>query len=372
MLLVAILLAFVANPLIRIRSQRALIAEIQQSKSHRSITFADDRKNKRNTPLPGPWLARKILGDDAFRDIVAVHFEDGAVSDGVYPRLMNLEALESVHITGGTLTAADAGFLGRAPKLEYLSLETQVAPGALARLSGAKSLKCLDAYDKSLEDHVLRGIGSATTLERIDLYGTPVTGNGIAELGKIAALRHLDLGACSRIKDVDLGWTLKLKELEYLRLEETNIGDRSLKSIKGQRTIKQLDLGFTNITDAGVQHLREMQQLEELDFTCTSITDKAIASLVPLPNLTKLCLDRCTLLSDEATVSLAKMKQLRQLYLGSTRFTPRGLQRLRVLTELEELSLCSETSQETVEELRRLMPKCQIDADGGYLPWDGT
>ena len=239
MLLAAISLAFVANPLIRIRNQRALIAEIQQSKSLHEITFADDRENKRSTPLPGPWLARKILGEDAFREVVRIHFSDSVVSERVYRRMTDLPALEGVYITGGTLSVVEADYLARIPKLNSLSLETHVSSGGLVRLSVAKSLKDLNIYDRSFGDDGLKGIGGLTNLERIDLYHTAVTGNGIAELGKITALRHLDLGLCSRIEDVDLHWILSLNNLEYLRLEETQVGDRALESIKGHRTLRR-------------------------------------------------------------------------------------------------------------------------------------
>lgn len=367
----AVSLAFVANPLIRIRKQNSLIAEIRRSQSIHSITFADDPEEKHDIPLPGHWLAREILGDNAFRDIIRIHLGDKNVGESTYRRMGELQALESLSITDGTLSVKEAQYLARIPKLKHLGLECHVSSGALAELAESKSLHDLSITDRSFDDEALKGIGGLTSLEHIVIYGTAVTGKGVAEIGNIDGLRHLDLGLNPGIADGDHRWILKLQALEYLRLEETEIGDRALESISQHQQIKQLELGFTNITGGGVQQLCLIRQLEELDLTCTAVADEAISRIAELPNLEKLTLDQCTLLTDEATVSLAKMKRLKHLRLGSTRFSSRGLGNLSVLTNLEVLSLCSEANKQSVLDLRRSLPKCQIDANGGYLPWDG-
>lgn len=367
----AVSLAFVANPLIRIRKQNSLVAEIRRSQSIHSITFADDPEENHDTPLPGHWLARRILGDNAFRDIIRIHLGDNNLGESTYRRMGELQALQSLRITDGTLSVEEAQYLARIPKLKHLGLECHVSRGALAELAESKSLRDLSITDRSFDDEALKGIGDLTSIEHIVIYGTAVTGKGVAEIGNIEGLCHLDLGLNPGIADGDHRWILKLQALEYLRLEETEIGDRALESISQHQQIKQLELGFTNITGGGVQPLCLIRQLEELDLTCTAVTDEAISRIAELPNLENLTLDCCILLTDEATVSLAKMKRLKHLRLGSTRFSSRALGNLSVLTNLEVLSLCSEANKQSVLDLRRSLPKCQIEANGGYLPWDG-
>jgi len=366
----AVFSALVANPLIRIRRQNALIAEIRQSQTIYSIVFADDPDDKRNTPLPGPWLVRKILGDNAFRDIIRIHLGDESRSENIYRKMSDLQALESLVITGGTLSVNEAECLARLPNLKNLVLDGQVSRGALTQLEKSPSLCDLSITDQSFDDDALKGIGGLTNLEHIVIYGTAVTEAGVAEIGDIEGLRHLDLGLNPGIADADHRWILKLHDLKYLRLEETEIGNQALESISQHQQIKQLDLGYTKITSVGVKKLCRLRQLETLDLTCTAVTDEAIPSIADLPNLENLTLDRCTLLTDKATLSLAKMNRLKHLRLGSTRFSSPGISNLSVLTNLNVLTLCSETNNQTVLELRRLMPRCQIDANGGYLPFD--
>jgi hypothetical protein len=72
---------------------------------------------------------------------------------------------------------------------------------------------------------------------------------------------------------------LPLKGLEWLRLCETRITDKGLKTLGQLPRLRGLELFNTKITDRGLVHLWGCQRLEHLDLNATEVTEAGVKEL---------------------------------------------------------------------------------------------
>jgi uncharacterized membrane protein len=95
----------------------------------------------------------------------------------------------------------------------------------------------------------------------------------------------------TNISDKDISLLLPLKkQLVWLKLGNTNIGDSALAFIAQCINLTKLQLNNTNITDKGLEQLQSLTQLQSLNLTNTKITAQGIKSLKGLKQLQSLYL----------------------------------------------------------------------------------
>jgi hypothetical protein len=111
-----------------------------------------------------------------------------------------------------------------------------------------------------------------------------------------------------------------------------------LESLPAPTTAFGLDLSRTPIPDAGLKELAKLQQLTSLDLSRTRITDAGLKEL-------------------------AKLQQLTSLDVRETKITDAGLKEVAKLQQLTSLNLrrCDEITDAGVAELKKALPKCEID-----------
>ena len=136
----------------------------------------------------------------------------------------------------------------------------------------------------------------------------------------------------------------QLTKLESLSLIDSQFGDSDAGYLEGMPDLKTLFLYKSAIGDKGLAHLQTLKNLEMIGVSGAQVTDRAIVYLSVLPKLTYLSANN-TGISDEAIESFAKMSSLRELELYRTHMTREGVARLR-----------------------KAMPRCKINGEGG----DGT
>lgn len=90
----------------------------------------------------------------------------------------------------------------------------------------------------------------------LDTDGPAISDEGLAVLGHIPKLVHLQLGLTD-IGDAGLRHLSALGELRSLVLCETLVTDAGLEHLKGLRKLESLDLSYTAVTDAGVANLQK-------------------------------------------------------------------------------------------------------------------
>jgi uncharacterized membrane protein len=120
-------------------------------------------------------------------------------------------------------------------------------------------------------------------------------------------------------RDIDLLLPLK-KQLVWLKLGNTGIGDTALADIGQCTNLTQLQLDHTNITDKGLERLQSLSRLQSLNLAGTKVTAQGIEILKDL-------------------------KELKSLYLYQTN-----------------------VNRNNWEELKKIFPKVAIDSGGYVVP----
>lgn len=129
-----------------------------------------------------------------------------------------------------------------------------------------------------ISDAGLASLRGLSGLEKLVLFGVPMTDAGLAHLAGLTNLRELDLRA-TRIAGPGLIHLAGLTRLQKLNLEYRPITDADLKHLAGLKGMKELKLSFTKVSDAGLVHLRGMTTLSELSLRNTSVTAAGVAGL---------------------------------------------------------------------------------------------
>lgn len=147
-----------------------------------------------------------------------------------------------------------------------------------------------------------------------------VTPKGLREIGKLAALRWLNLRGVytSKLTNEDMEFLSGLPELEALSVGGVGKVSAKLYDTLGQLTkLRSLDVSWNPVSDAAVKKLSALP-LESLFFYDAPLTDKGFANLAPLTRLERLSIKLSKgSLSDKGLAALSSLQRLRQLRLSS-------------------------------------------------------
>lgn len=223
------------------------------------------------------------------------------------------DRVQEVNFSGTWAGDADLAHLPALGRLRRLDLvNTRITDAGLAHVSGLTGLRVLSLRDTAITDAGLSHLRTLANLQMLVLNGTKVTGTGLAQVRELTKLRTLYL--------VDA--------------PVTNAGMVNLSELTG---LEALFVGHARITDSGFAHLQRLSGLKTLGLNGTGVTDRGLAQLSALTGLELLNLQG-TAITDAGLVHLRELASLRWLLLGS-RVTAAG-----------------------VAELRRALPKCEIEA----------
>ncbi len=89
------------------------------------------------------------------------------------------------------------------------------------------------------------------------------------------------------------------KQLVWLKLDNTTIGDSALDHVAACASITRLQLNNTNITDKGLAKLQSLKQLQSLNLVGTKVTANGILQLQKLSNLKSLYLYQTNVSSND-------------------------------------------------------------------------
>lgn len=137
--------------------------------------------------------------------------------------------------------------------------------------------------------------------------------------------------------------------IEDLTFELTDLSDDDVKTIAELPNIERLTLygGLPRVGDQGLGSLRGLPTLTTLKLINIDVTDRGLAVLQTLPRLRHL-----TLYRDDFRENL---------------LTDRAVDELRNLTELAKLNILGGwMSSAAIDELRALLPDCDIVVDGNW------
>jgi len=209
---------------------------------------------------------------------------------------------------------------------------------ALARLPG---LRVLRVADTEITRPAIQAIAARRDLEEVDLGGTPVDDASAAALLGAPALRILRLDD-TPISNAALAGTPG-PALAELYLTRTAISDAGLAVLDrlAERPpgLVALGLGRTAIGDAAIARIARLSELRTLVLSRVAASPGALAQLGTLHQLERLYLDLGHA-DDRVVAALAgAADHLRVLHLAGTEVSDAGIDALRALGQLEELTL---------------------------------
>ena len=148
---------------------------------------------------------------------------------------------------------------------------------------------------------------AARPIVKVDLHGTDVTDSDLAFLDDAKK---------------------NLKELRYLDLRLTKIGDEGVARLKNLTSLQTLNLFRTQLADKGLARLKKLTNLETLLLGGTKVTDAGLVYLKPFTKLRKLSLFQ-TQVTDDGIAQLKLLGSLEVLLIGGSKITPAGAETLQ-------------------------------------------
>lgn len=170
--------------------------------------------------------------------------------------------------------------------------------GEIERLGGkveldeklpAKPIVKIDLHSTQVTDADLVFLKDAKKelkeLRYLDLRLTHIGDAGAANLRHLTSLTTLNLFR-TQVGDQGLSYLRNLRQLQTLLIGGTKVTDAGLRNLKSMKELKKLSLFQTQVTDAGIPHLRVLLKLESLLISGTKITDAGARELLrALPRL---------------------------------------------------------------------------------------
>ena len=242
--------------------------------------------------------------------------------------------LVSLEIEG---SVSDAGLaaLGAFGALEELNLTgSRVGVAGLVHLSGLRNLKRLWLCNTRVSDKGLPQLSKLTKLELLNLRVSRVVGSGLAALAPLRRLKFLGLDFTA-VADAALMQLAALPRLETLDLGDSKVTGSGFASPTGFRKLKALSLQSTPLTEEGLGAIGALPALTELLLQKTRATDAWMAQLVPSKKLRKLVLAFRSTRAGADLTQLARLSQLRELWLLNHAPTEQGFENLESLSKLE-------------------------------------
>ncbi len=143
------------------------------------------------------------------------------------------------------------------------------------------------------DDEAIAMLAGCRHLQRLGVYGSPVTDAGLAHLSNNPQWIDLILSG-TQITDDGLALLRGVDRLKVLNLDNMQITDAGLAQFADCQELTKLIVARTAVTDAGLQHFLDCEHLTELNVEHTQVTAEGVAALhAALPD--------CTIISDFGT-----------------------------------------------------------------------
>jgi hypothetical protein len=322
----------------------------------------------------GGWVVRDRDGN-----VTEASLERTWATDNDIDFVVELKTIKKLDLSFTYVTDKGIKKLQALQQLEDLTLDTAefLTDAAMAHLRGNRALRRLVVRGVDITDAGMPYVGEMSGLRSLDISYTMLGDVGLEHLPGLSELEHLKIGG-NMITGLNLNFLKllpKLKSLSLRGVQRRNAGacwtprvtDLDLETISLLAGLEELDLGVgiglgmggqpaapgggncrltggLQITDLGVAKLARLKKLRRLNlsgarlstesiqllqglpleqlslFACPSLDDSAAVALAGIPTLTHLDLSY-TKIGNESLAHLAKLQNLRQLYLTETQVT---------------------------------------------------
>ncbi len=307
-------------------------------------TAADAQLTK--TRLDALGKRAKYRLDDAGK-MAEITIEDGAELTGddiaLFGRLGDLRALRIQNCRA--LDDAMVGRLTGLGKLDTLALTNSVITdaGVQTIVQAFPELVELDlSSNTNMTGAALKTIAGLAKLERLSLLQNRFNDLNTRRLSKMSQLRSLDLRGNMEAGDMTLAVVGKLPQLTALKHRSTAVTDSGLADLAASQSLESLLMQDFAITSAAGPELAKLSKLSSLEiFRCQGFGSDGVFALAGMP-LTRLTLRDLPDVGDPALAVLAKLPQLKRLYLHElASLGDEGLRNLSSARELEVVDIWS-------------------------------
>jgi hypothetical protein len=240
------------------------------------------------------------------------------------------------------LAALAAGELIRSATEGLMTSQQRSALDALSRLTelgrsgGDPSTQCIykvggkengiQLFQMGVTDADMRHFAPLPEWRAITLRECPISDTGLKYLSNQKGLRFLDISETGVTTLHPIRECVHLRQLWCDRLERMT--DRKAVALSKFRELEFLDLAGTGIGDATAARLADLHELRKLNLLATRVTDEGLRAIGSLPKLEMLSLYR-TAITDEGLRHLHNGRRLRLLAIGETQVTKTGKTALR-------------------------------------------
>jgi hypothetical protein len=287
------------------------------------------------------------------------------MDDAGLAHLKDCKGLTQLHLNNTKLSDAGLAHFKDWTKLTHLGLGgTQVSDTGLAYFKDCKGLVVLGLDGMKISDAGLANFKDCKGLTFLKLIGTKVGDVGLANFKDCKALTYLGLDG-TQVSDAGLAPFKDCKSLTALDLSGTQVGDAGLAHFKDCKGLTFLKLIGTKVGDAGMANFRDCKRLTYLGLDRTQVSDAGLANFADCQALTVLGLAN-TRVGDAGLAHFKGCKDLRELFVQDTPVSDAGLVCFKGCKGLRYLGLKgTKVTTAKVEELKRMLPECKIEWDGG-------
>jgi internalin A len=252
------------------------------------------------------------------------------------------------------------------------------ALGGTVTRDRAGQINGVDLKTSWVTDSDLPNVAALPALNRLDLSMTRITDRGLLELKPLSNLTDVNLYYSETVTDQGLAVLKSWKHITRLNLRGTKITDSTLALLNGLTALEALDIGFAQVTDSGLAQLTALSNLKELSIGGNKLTDAGLQALRQMPAITSLDLSGSqrtdsglwsVSLTESGLETIATLRELQHLRLNSIGISPRGLEKLRGLTKLSRLDLqsCSRINDDAMPILASLPALRIVDVSAAAM-----
>jgi Leucine-rich repeat (LRR) protein len=267
------------------------------------------------------WISE--LGGKLKRDgdgnIVTVDLRGTWIYDSQLIELARLPKLETLDLSHTRISDEGLSYLKSAPAIADLNLyyAEQITDQGLGAIREWKHLKRLNVRGTRVSDGALEIISHLQQLEALDIANTPTMDNGLDNLITLVNLKELSLGR-RRESDNEVELLRLLPTLTYLDLSGPPNAQRpdTIDPATHESGAMRADL---------VRAIGDLKDLRVLKLGHSNIDADGLRMLRALPRVTRLGLEGCHKVNDEAAGELAKWASLKEIDLQDTKVTDLGL-----------------------------------------------
>jgi Leucine Rich repeat len=218
--------------------------------------------------------------------------------------------------------------------LRTLAIQGDVSDQGVASLAGLDALESLSVESDRITSRMVSSLVRLRNLKFLNLSHSPIGDDGLRQLSELNGLTELHLGNSDGISDEGVTFLAALESLETLNLSSTRITSKSAPTLARMRNLKQLMLPNTQFDGDGLRRLAAIKGLMVLELKGTAIAD--IGGDLRFPELGYLGLQD-TKLTDAALCHVSQSPKLRCLVIAGTRVTNASIATLAAMPSLMDV-----------------------------------